>query len=132
MSNNNEETTVQYTSKTRPADSQLIPLNEDAFKFDKQGKERVPRSAQQRKYTAINYIVNTLTNEKFQKQYTPEQIVLALHEASKRPQLRIVLKSAGMTDVENIEAMKFHNIQMHRMLETTNSSKRKSTGTDDV
>ena len=100
LSNNNEETTVQYTSKTRPADSQLIPLNEDAFKFDKQGKERAPRSAHQRKYTAINYIVNTLTNEKFQKQYTPEQIVLALHEASKRPQLRIVLKSAGMTDVE--------------------------------
>ena len=66
-SNNNEETTVEYTRKTRPADSQLIPLNDDAFKFDKQGNKRLPRSAKQRKNTAINYIVDTLTNEKFQK-----------------------------------------------------------------
>ena len=37
-----------------------------------------------------------------------------------------------MTDVQNMEVMKFHHNQMHRMLETTNSSKRKSTATDDV
>ena len=43
-----------------------------------------------------------------------------------------MLKSAGMMDVENIEAMNFHHNQMHCMLETTNSTKRKSTATDDV
>ena len=94
----------------------MIPLNEEAFMFNNNRKERLPFSAKRRKYTTINYIVDTLTDKKFCKQYTPKQIVLALHEASKRPQLRIIFKSAGMIDVEDHEAMKFHHNQMHRML----------------
>jgi hypothetical protein len=44
----------------------------------------------------------------------------------------MLFKSAGLTDVEELEALRFHNEQIHRILKTTNNSKNKSNGTDDI
>ena len=66
---NNEDTTVQCTINTRPANSESIPSNKDTFKFDKKGEENTPFLAK-RIYTAINYIVDTLTNDKLKKIFT--------------------------------------------------------------
>ncbi|OEU12087.1 hypothetical protein FRACYDRAFT_244337 [Fragilariopsis cylindrus CCMP1102] len=54
------------------------------------------------------------------------------HTASKDYRVRALFKSAGLADVEDLEAMRFHHEQMHRMLKTTNASKKRSSGTDDV
>jgi hypothetical protein len=40
--------------------------------------------------------------------------------------VRMLFKSAGLTDVEDIEALQFHNEQIHCILKTTNDSKKKS------
>jgi hypothetical protein len=44
----------------------------------------------------------------------------------------MLFKSASLTDVEDLEALRFHNEQIHRILKTTNDSKNKSNGTDDI
>jgi hypothetical protein len=41
------------------------------------------------------------------------------------------VKSAGLTDVEDLEALRFHNEQIHRILQTTNNTKKKGCATDD-
>jgi hypothetical protein len=44
----------------------------------------------------------------------------------------MLLKSAGLTDVEDLVALRFHNEQINCILKTTNDSKKKSNGTDDI
>ncbi|OEU19451.1 hypothetical protein FRACYDRAFT_235505 [Fragilariopsis cylindrus CCMP1102] len=58
--------------------------------------------------------------------------VLALHVASKDPSVRPYFKSAGLADVEDLAAMRFHHEQINRILKTTNDSKKKGSATDDV
>jgi hypothetical protein len=44
----------------------------------------------------------------------------------------MLFKSAGLTDAEDLEALRFHNEQIHRILKTTNDTKKKGCATDDV
>jgi hypothetical protein len=44
----------------------------------------------------------------------------------------MLFKSAGLTDVEDLEAMQFHHQQINSILKTTNDSKKKGGGTDDI
>jgi hypothetical protein len=41
-------------------------------------------------------------------------------------------KSAGLTDMEDLDALRFRNDQIHHILKTTNDSKNKEGATDDV
>jgi hypothetical protein len=43
-----------------------------------------------------------------------------------------MFKSAGLTDVKDLEALRFHNEQIHRILKTANAIKKKGGVTDDV
>jgi hypothetical protein len=84
------------------------------------------------KSRAVNMFVNTILGDYFSIRHTPEQLVLALHAASRYPHVRMLFKSAGLTDVEDLEAMQFHHQQINSILMTTNESKKKSSGTDDI
>jgi methylphosphotriester-DNA--protein-cysteine methyltransferase len=84
------------------------------------------------KSRAVNMFVDTILGDFFSIRHTPEQLVLALHTASKHPHVRMFFKSAGLTDVEDLEAMRFHHQQINSILKTTNESKKKSSGTDDI
>jgi hypothetical protein len=111
----------------------MIELDKDAFKVeDKYGKLRSDAAARMGKCKAVNEFVNTILGETFSVKYTPKQLVLALRDLSKHPDVRMLFKSAGLTDVEELEALRFQNEQMHRILKTTNDSKKKSNGTDDI
>jgi hypothetical protein len=44
----------------------------------------------------------------------------------------MLFKSAGLIDVEDLEALRFHNEQIHRILKTTNDTKKKGGAADDV
>jgi hypothetical protein len=44
----------------------------------------------------------------------------------------MLFKSAGLTDVDELDALRFQNEQIHRILKTTNDSKKKGNGTDDI
>ena len=98
--------------------------------------ERLAAAARSAKSRSVNRIVNSLVNtilkEKFSYKHTPEQIVLALNGAFKHPKLKLFLKSAGVVDVEELEAMKYNHQQIDCILMQTNASKKKSLGTDDV
>jgi hypothetical protein len=93
---------------------------------------RTDAAARMGKSRAVNKIVNTTLGDYFSSRYTPEQLVSALHEASKHPHLRMLFKSAGLTDVEDLEALRFHHQQINSILKTTNESKKKSSGSDDI
>jgi hypothetical protein len=43
-----------------------------------------------------------------------------------------LFKSAGLTDVEDLDALRFHNEQIHRILQTTNDTKKKGGATDEM
>jgi hypothetical protein len=76
--------------------------------------------------------VETILGKYFTTQHTPAQLVLALRESSKHPDVRMLFKSASLTYVEDLEALRFHNEQIHCILKTTNDSKKKSNATDDI
>jgi hypothetical protein len=44
----------------------------------------------------------------------------------------MLFKSAGLTDAEDLEALRFQNEQIHCILQTTNDTKKKGGATDDV
>jgi hypothetical protein len=44
----------------------------------------------------------------------------------------MLFKSAGLTDVEDLEALRFHQNQIQRILKTTNDAKKKSGGSDNI
>jgi hypothetical protein len=122
---------VVYTNFTRPAPFEMIELDEEAFKVeDKYGKIKSDGAARMGKCRAVNMFIKTILGKYFTTQYTPAQLVLALRELSKYPNVRMLFKSASLTDVEDIEALRFHNEQIHRIL--TNDSKKKSGSTDDI
>jgi hypothetical protein len=124
---------VVYTNFTRPAPFEMIELDQDAFKVeDKYSKLRSDAAARMGKCRAANEFVKTILGESFSSKYTPKQLVLALRESSKHPDVRMLFKSAGLTDVEELEALRFQNEQIHRILKATNDSKKKSNGTDDI
>ena len=124
---------VVYSAFTRPLPFEMIELNEDAFKVGgKYGKIRSDAAAKMGKYRAVNEFVNLILGDYFSVKYTPQQLVLALRESSKHPDVRMLFKSAGLTDVEDLDALKFHNEQIHRILQTTNDTKKKGSATDDV
>jgi hypothetical protein len=125
---------VVYSNYTRPAPFQMIEFDKDAFKVaDKYGKLRSDGAARMGKCRAVNRLVNTILGDYFSTQHTPEQLVLlALREASKHPDVRMLFKSEGLTDVEDLEALQFHHDQIYRILKTTNDSKKKGGATDDV
>jgi hypothetical protein len=124
---------VAYTNVTRPAPFEMIELDEEAFKVkDKYGKIKSEGAARMGKCRAVNMFVETILGKYFTTQHTPAQLVLALRESSKHPDVRMLFKSAGLKDVEELEALQFHNQQIHRILKTTNDTKRKGGATDDV
>jgi hypothetical protein len=124
---------VVYTNFTRPASFEMIGLDEDAFKVEeKYGNLRSDAAARMGKCRAVNEFVITILGDSFSEKYMPKQIVLVLHESSKHPNVRLLFKSAGLTDVEGLDALQFQNEQIHRILKTTNDSKKKSNGTDDI
>ncbi|OEU12948.1 hypothetical protein FRACYDRAFT_243200 [Fragilariopsis cylindrus CCMP1102] len=117
---------VLYNSRTRP--SSLIEFDIDAFK----GDDRSDFAARKGKNRAVNNLVETILGEHCSKQHSQQQLVLALHTASKDARVRPLFKSAGLADVEDLEAMRFHHQQINRILKTTNDTKKKGSGTDDV
>jgi hypothetical protein len=124
---------VAYTNFTRPQPFQMIELDQDAFKVeDKYGKIKSDAAARMGKCRAVNMFVETILGKYFTTQHTPAQLVLALRKSSKHPDVRMLFKSAGLTDVEDLEALRFHNEQIHCILQTTNDTKRKGCATDDV
>jgi DNA polymerase I-like protein with 3'-5' exonuclease and polymerase domains len=72
------------------------------------------------KCRAVNEFVNTILGDSFSVKYTPKQLVLVLRESSKYPDVQMLFKSAGLTDVEDLEALRFHNEQIHRILQKDN------------
>jgi hypothetical protein len=95
---------VVYSRYTRP--TLLTKFDKDAFKVnDKNGKQKSEAAARMGKNRAVNVIVNIILGDYFSPRYTPEQLVLALHEASKHPRVRMLFKSAGLTDIKDLEAM---------------------------
>ena len=96
------------------------------------GKMRSDGAAKMGKCRAVNEFVNTILGDYFSVKYTPKQLVLALRLSSQHPDVRMLFKSAGLTDVEDLEALRFHNEQIHRILKTTNDTKKKGGATDDV
>ena len=117
---------VLFNSRTRPAS--LIEFDMDAFKVD----NRSDIAARKGKSRAVNNLVETILGEHCSKHYSKQQLVLALHTASKDPRVRPFFKSAGLADVEDLAAMRFHHEQINRILKTTNDSKKKGSTTDDV
>jgi hypothetical protein len=84
----------------------MIELDEDAFKVeDKYGNLRSDAAARIGKCRAVNEFVNTNLGDSFSVKYTPKQLVLVLHESSKHPNVRLLFKSAGLTDVEELDAL---------------------------
>jgi hypothetical protein len=57
------------------------------------------------KCRAVNMFVETILGDYFTTQHTPEQLVLALRESSKHPNVRMLFKSAGLTDVDDLDAL---------------------------
>jgi hypothetical protein len=111
----------------------MVELDVDAFKVEgKYGKPRSDAAARMGKCRAVNEFVNTILGDYFSVKYTPKQLVLALRLSSQHPDVRMLFKSAGLTDVEDLEALRFHNEQIHRILKTTNDTKNKGGATDDV
>jgi hypothetical protein len=111
----------------------MFEYNEDAFKVvDRYGNQRSDAAARMGKSRAVNMFVKTILGEYFSEQHTPEQLVVVLRTESKHHSVRILFKSAGLTDVDDLDALRFHNEQIHRILKTTNESKKKSNGTDDI
>jgi hypothetical protein len=103
---------VAYTNFTRPAPFEMIELDEEAFKVEaKYGNLRSDAAARMGKCRAVNMFVETVLGTYFTTQHTPAQLVLALRESSKHPGIRMLFKSAGLTDVEDLEALQFHNEQ---------------------
>jgi hypothetical protein len=80
---------VVYSHYTRP--SLVIKFDKDAFKVkDKNGKQKSEAAARMGKSRAVNVIVNTILADYFSPRFTPEQLVLALHEASKHHRVRML------------------------------------------
>ena len=117
---------VVYSNRTRP--SLNIEFDKDAFKVD----DRSDYAARKGKNRAVNNLVQTILGEHCSRHYSQQQLVLALHTASKDVRVRSLFKSAGLADVECLEAMQFHHQQINRILKTTNDLKKKGTGNDDV
>jgi hypothetical protein len=84
---------------------------------------------QQQGWVNVELLVNLFS---FSVKYTPKQLVLVLRESSKHPNVQMLFKSAGLTDVEDLDTLRFHNEQIHRILQTTNDTKKKGGATDDV
>jgi hypothetical protein len=79
----------------------MVELDKDAFKVvDKNGKLRSDAAARMGKCRAFNEFVNTILGNYFSEKYTHKQLVLALRLSSKHPNVRMLSKSAGLTDVE--------------------------------
>jgi hypothetical protein len=57
------------------------------------------------KCRAFNEFVDTILGESFSVKYTPKQVVLVLYESSKHPDVRMLFKSAGLTDIEELDAL---------------------------
>ncbi|OEU18324.1 hypothetical protein FRACYDRAFT_236601 [Fragilariopsis cylindrus CCMP1102] len=118
---------VVYSNYTRP--SSPIEFDIDAFKV----ADRSDSAARKGKSRAVNNLVQTILGEHCSNHYSQQQLVLlALHTASKDPRVRPFFKSAGLADVEDLAAMRFHHEQINRILITTNDSKKKGSATDDV
>jgi hypothetical protein len=98
---------VVYTNFTRPAPFEMIEYDdEDAFKVAaKFGKIRSDAAARMGKCRAVNESANTILGKYFSVKYTPKQLVLALRKSSKHPDVQMLFKSAGMTYVEDLEAL---------------------------
>ncbi|OEU12947.1 hypothetical protein FRACYDRAFT_243199 [Fragilariopsis cylindrus CCMP1102] len=117
---------VVYSNYTRP--SSPIEFDIDAFKV----ADRSDSAARKGKSRAVNNLVQTILGEHCSNHYSQQQLVLALHTASKDPRVRPFFKSAGLADVEDLAAMRFHHEQINRILITTNDSKKKGSANDDV
>ncbi|OEU07188.1 hypothetical protein FRACYDRAFT_251490 [Fragilariopsis cylindrus CCMP1102] len=117
---------VIYSNYTRP--SPPIEFDIDAFKV----ADRSDSAARKGKSRAVNNLVQTILGEHCSNHYSQQQLVLALHTASKDPRVRPFFKSAGLADVEDLAAMRFHHEQINRILITTNDSKKKGSANDDV
>jgi hypothetical protein len=97
---------VIYTTCTRPPPFEMVELDLDAFKVvDKNGKLRSDAAARIGKCRAVNEFVNTILGNYFSEKYTPQQLVLALRLSSQHPNVRMLFKSASLTDVEDLDAM---------------------------
>jgi len=82
---------VVYSNFTRP--TQAIEFNEDAFKVvDRNGNQRSDAAARMGKSRAVNMIVKCILGDYFSTRHTPEQLVLALHAASKDARVRTLFK----------------------------------------
>jgi hypothetical protein len=124
---------VLYTAKTRPPPSQLIEFDENTFHvLDRYGNQRSDAAARMGKSRAVNMLVKTILGYYFSDQHTHKQLVVALRTASKHHKVQMLFKSAGLADVDALDALRFQNEQIHRILRTTNYSKKKSNGTDDI
>jgi hypothetical protein len=100
--------------------------------LDRYGNQRSDAAARMGKSRAVNMLVESILGDYFSDQNSPKQLVVALCTASKHHKVRMLLKSAGLADVDELDALRFQNEQIHRILKTTNDSKKKSNGTDDV
>jgi hypothetical protein len=97
---------VLYTNRTRPKPFEMIELDEEAFKVeDKYGKIRSDAAARMGKCRAVNEFVNTILGDSFSAKYTPHQLLFVLRESSKHPNVRLLFKSAGLTNVEELDAL---------------------------
>ena len=53
--------------------------------------------------------MNAILDDNFTNKYTPEQIVVAVNEAARTPELQTLFKRAGITYVVELNAMRFHH-----------------------
>ena len=107
------------TKDTTIRDEDLIPLDREAFRFKKDGSTRAGNnihgwngSATRAKNRAVTSIVNFLNK----LQLTPQQKVLALREASTHPQARVLFKSAGLIDCDDVDTLKHMVSQSDKLI----------------
>ena len=77
---------------TKVSPNQLIPISQDCFHVT--GSMNPKRAGKSAKVKAFHLIVDSIVNNNF----TPQQQVLALQEALVHTCVRILSKSAGVTD----------------------------------
>jgi hypothetical protein len=106
------------------------PVEEDAFDCTKKGVPRQNRSgkaAQMAKSRQVSKIRNAILNSGL----SCAQQIVALRDAANHPQLRTIVKSAGLIIPDESEVAFFHESQRKRIFETAFSTEKKEGRTTD-
>jgi hypothetical protein len=107
------------------------PVEEEAFEFTTTGEARrnaSGKAAQMAKSRQVSKIRNTILNTRL----SHAQQIVALRDAANHPQLRSIVKSAGLFIPDKTEVVLFHESQRKRLFETAFSTEKKQgRSTDD-